>query len=94
MISDEDIHKLSTLSRISVSPEEAESFRGEISSILEYVGQINKVVEKNKVEVYHSLKNVFREDRNPHETGENTEKILAEAPNREGNYVKVKKIIT
>ena len=37
--------------------------------------------------------NVMREDVNPHESGLYTEKILEQAPTREGNYIKVKKIL-
>ena len=37
--------------------------------------------------------NVMREDKDPHEAGLYTEKILEQAPAREGDYIKVKKIL-
>lgn len=92
MISDKDIKKLSTLSRISVSEEEISSISKEISSILDYVGQIDKAVS-NAPSSTHTLINVLREDKNPHESGIRTEDILNEAPDREGNFLKVKKIL-
>lgn len=39
------------------------------------------------------IRNVFREDKNPHLSGEFTEDLLAEAPQRQGEFVKVKKIL-
>ena len=39
------------------------------------------------------VRNVLRPDENPHEPGAFTEEILAEAPKRQGQYVKVKKIL-
>jgi Asp-tRNA(Asn)/Glu-tRNA(Gln) amidotransferase C subunit len=38
-------------------------------------------------------RNAFREDENPHETGKYTESIIKNAPEKEGNYVKVRKIL-
>lgn len=37
--------------------------------------------------------NVMREDTEPHESGIYTEKLLSAAPQREGQYIKVKKIL-
>lgn len=37
--------------------------------------------------------NVMREDGEPHESGLYTEKLLSAAPQREGQYIKVKKIL-
>jgi len=93
MISDKDVQKLSTLSRISVSNDELVSISKEISSILEYVGQIDKAVGGNAPEVSYPIINALREDKNPHDTGAYTEKILSEAPAREKDYIKVKKIL-
>lgn len=39
------------------------------------------------------VRNVFREDQNPNVSGLNTNKILAEAPETEKGYIKVKKIL-
>ena len=39
------------------------------------------------------VRNVLRPDENPHQSGVFTEEILAEAPKRRGQYVKVKKIL-
>lgn len=93
MITTEDIQKLSELSRMKIAPEEQESLRAEIESILGYVDQIKKAASGDVVVEVDGLHNVLREDGEPHSSGEFTEKILATAPAREGGYLKVKKIL-
>ncbi len=94
MISEDDIKKLAELARIEVSDGEAESLGGEISSILEYVGQVKSVVgdEKEGVE-FGPVWNVMREDENPNESGSFSKELIAEFPDKEGDYLKVKKIL-
>jgi aspartyl-tRNA(Asn)/glutamyl-tRNA(Gln) amidotransferase subunit C len=95
MITPEDIEKLSELSRIEVSDEEKISFSKEIDSILGYVGQISELASGSTDEEQTSfVKNVFRKDENPHESGLYTEALLKEAPDTEGGFVKVKKILS
>ncbi len=94
MVSVKEIEKLAELSRIALSPEEKESLRKDMDSILGYVEQIQKVSADlilGKKEL--SPRNVMRADDNPHESGVFTETLLAAAPSREGQYVKVKKIL-
>lgn len=101
MITTEDIQKLAELSRIKIAPEEQESLRAEIESILGYVDQIKKassgasVSETSEIPTIKSgsLHNVMREDAEPHMPSEFTERILSVAPAREGDYLKVKKIL-
>jgi aspartyl-tRNA(Asn)/glutamyl-tRNA(Gln) amidotransferase subunit C len=90
-----DIEKLATLSRISLTPEEKEKMRGEFDSILEYVAAINKIAEHTEKDARSIVAtvNVLREDTEPHESGIYTGTLLSAAPKREGNYVKVKKIL-
>lgn len=94
MITIKDIEKLAELSRIAISPEEKESFRKDMDSILGYVDQIQKVSANLSAEKKAGiLRNVMREDKNPHESGIHTETLISAAPKREGNYLKVKKIL-
>ena len=99
MITLSDIQKLAELSRIKLAPEEQESLRVQIDSILGYIDQIKKAAQVvSSSDAPKSLKaddlhNVMREDVNPHEPGIFTEKVLNSAPFREGNYLKVKKIL-
>ncbi len=94
MIEVKDIEKLASLSRIKITPEEVEKFRTEIDSILLYVAQVQKVpLQKDVLPQAGVVRNVLRDDVNPHESGIHTEALLNEAPDREGNYLRVKKIL-
>ena len=95
-ISDKDIEKLGDLARIKLSEEEKETLKIDIEAILGYVSQIKEVssdIERDMSGKNETLINVMREDENPHESGLYTEKILENAPEREGDYIKVKKIL-
>ena len=92
MITKKDIQNLAELSRIEITPLEAESLTSEIDSILGYVGQIKDAtgdIEK----IIPKLRNVMREDVPTNTKEEYTEKILKNAPSRKDNYLKVKKIL-
>ena len=92
MITKKEIEHLAKLARIELLPEEAKSFTTEIDSILEYVGQI-KNISAEKTEETLTLRNVMRQDAVTHSRGEYTKAILANAPSKENNYIKVKKIL-
>jgi aspartyl-tRNA(Asn)/glutamyl-tRNA(Gln) amidotransferase subunit C len=104
-ITPEEIKKLASLARIRVSEEEVASLGGEIDAILGYIADINKV---SLVEVSNTAAssgsstgaaraNVFREDDDAvfpaTVPGTYTEKLLALSPDRDGSYVRVKKIL-
>jgi aspartyl-tRNA(Asn)/glutamyl-tRNA(Gln) amidotransferase subunit C len=90
----EDIEKLAKLARIELTREEVDEFTGEITSILGYVSDVNEITGSTVGEKrVGALYNVFREDGDPHEPGTYTEDLLREAPEREGQYFKVQKIL-
>lgn len=89
----DDVNKLATLARIDMSEAEKQEFLGNMESILGYVDIIKSAtVEGVKPEV-GELRNVMREDTDPHESGVYTEKITAQFPTRDGDYLKVKQIL-
>lgn len=90
-----DIKALLRLARIDISPEEEAALAADSEKILEFVEQIQKAHSEGGVAALQPgvPMNVFRDDVNPHESGVYTEAILAQAPEREGEYVKVKKIL-
>jgi len=92
MIKGEEVKKLAELARIDITSKEVEKVRKEIESILEYVSEIQKVSEKRASAKKDEPKNVMREDDNPHTGGIYTEAVLNEAPERDGDYIKVKNI--
>jgi len=91
---------LAKLARIELGNEEAENLTHEFEAILDYVKEV-KGVNTNEEILPHqedfAVINVMREDilpaGGPHESGLYTQKILEQAPSREGDYIKVKKIL-
>jgi aspartyl-tRNA(Asn)/glutamyl-tRNA(Gln) amidotransferase subunit C len=93
-IKKEDVLKLATLARIELTPAETESFATDMSSILDYVSEINKITGSGAlVKEVGALYNVMREDTIPHAEGLYTEDLLKAAPFRDGQYLEVKKIL-
>lgn len=89
-----DIEHLAKLSRIAVSDVEADALAKDTTSILGYVSEIEEIAGSTEGEKrVGALFNVMREDSNPHEPGAYTEDLLNLAPERAGQYVKVKKIL-
>lgn len=86
---------LAKLARIELENEEAESLSHEFDAILKYVGEVKKLDKSNKFDKLSKVepRNVMREDVNPHESGIFTQKLLEQTPAREGDYIKVKKIL-
>jgi len=95
MVTPEEVKKLAALARISVSDEELPKFVKEFEGILAYVGQLEKLdIDVKAGAATPALRNVFREDGDPHKKGEWTEKLAEQFPAREGDALSVKQIIS
>jgi len=92
MISSEEIKKLASLSRISIEEEELPSLEKDLNSVLDYVGELQKVGGKEDP-VISEKRNVFRSDGEPHESGVFTDSIIKNAPDHTDDYIKVRKIL-
>lgn len=94
MISREEVLTLATLARLQLSEEEVASLQKDISSILEYVGQVSGAAGERGPQPLH--RNALRED-TPREAGhllhEKEEGLRAAFPEREGDFNVVRKII-
>lgn len=95
----EDIKKLADLARIDMSDNEMQEIAKSFDSILAYVGQVQEVsklkdkdVTERKSDDYF-INNVMREDVVTNKGGEYTEKILKQAPDEDGGFLKVKQIL-
>ncbi len=95
MISKETIKNLADLARIEIKEEETAKLAGEIEAILEYVGQVKSVAGDMKEGVeFGPVRNVMREDvPNPIGPGAFSKELIAEFPDKEGDYLKVRKIL-
>ncbi len=85
--------RLALLSRIDMSDTELVALQGEMESILGYVDKVGELVTEEKVADVGIHRNIMREDEQPHESGAYTEALLDAAPAREGDFMKVKKIL-
>ena len=88
-----DIKKLAELARLDMPEEEMIAMAKDFDPILAYVGQVQEVSELSDIKEEYLLTNIMREDITTNKTGENTEKILAEMPDTEAGFLKVKQIL-
>jgi aspartyl-tRNA(Asn)/glutamyl-tRNA(Gln) amidotransferase subunit C len=94
MITMKELEHLATLARIKLSAEDKESLIKEFDSILDYVDQLKKApVSMDSKGRLGAVKNVMREDVVESTNSESRDVLLNEAPDREGDFVAVKKII-
>ena len=94
MITTQEIEKLANLARIKIDDAEKQSLTKEIDSILAYVDQIKKAtVDMDYTPTSGAVYNVTRPDVPRTISGEDRERILNVAPDREGDFIAVKKII-
>jgi len=90
----EELKKLAELARIEVDTEELSGLQKDMESVLEYVSRVKEIGESAfHVDEGRVPRNVMRDDSGQHESGIYTEELLSLAPQREKNYVKVKKIL-
>ena len=88
-----DVRALAELSRMEVSDEELAKLEQELPAILSFVETIQRA-DVSKVERDPALRNVMREDGEPHESGIYTERLLAQAPAQKDGRVVVKQVIS
>jgi aspartyl-tRNA(Asn)/glutamyl-tRNA(Gln) amidotransferase subunit C len=95
-ISAEQVRHIGLLSRLKLSDEEVALFSEQLSSIVDYFEQLNELDTSTVEPMSHALPihNVFRTD----EPGLTTQPlgpdgVLANAPQREGNFFRVPKVL-
>jgi aspartyl/glutamyl-tRNA(Asn/Gln) amidotransferase C subunit len=91
MISNDDIKHLGDLARLAIPEAEMPVLQRDLDKIVNYVSELGTLPKVLTGEL--GRHNVWRSDDNPTPAGTWTEKILTLAPDREGNYLRVKKII-
>ncbi len=95
MTSAEDVKKLAALARIKIGEAELGKFTKEFDAILAYVGQLGKLdLPKDLKDTKPALRNIFHPDGEPHAAGKYTEQLTKAFPEREGDYLVVKQIIS
>lgn len=93
MSNDFDINKVAKLAYLSLTPERAQLMQKELSAILGYMEQLNKI-DVSRVEAMshvHGSSNINRED--VLEPSTPTEEILANAPDRSGRFIRTPLVV-
>ena len=94
-IESKDIEHLATLARIRLTEEERTALRTEVESIIGYVDQLKKAdVPMDAEGRVGQIKNITRSDEASPVSTDDRERLLDEAPQREKDFIAVKKIIS
>ena len=92
-LSKKDVEYIANLAMLELSEEEKDKYRTQLAKILDYVSKLNQLDTENIEPTAHvlPLQNVFREDEV--DTSLSQKEVLSNAPEKEDNYFKVKKVI-
>lgn len=93
MIEEKDIEALAKLARIEIEEDQKKGLIKDLEAVLGYVSDVQNASDVKVEHIAGTLRNVMREDANPHASGLFTKDIIAEAPSEKDGYVKVKKIL-
>lgn len=92
LLTEDEVKKISLLCRIDLSDDEIKKFQKELSLVLDYVSELNKVDTSGVEEISQvtGLSNVFRLDRE--QGSEIREKIIESFPESKDGFLKIKSI--
>ncbi len=92
-ITQEEVRHIALLARLTLSPEEEKAFTVELSRILQYMEKLNELHTEGIEPMAHAVEvpTPFREDK-PQSSAE-AAALLQNAPEREGPFFKVPKIL-
>lgn len=92
-IDEQEVRHVAHLSRLRLGDQEIRRLSRELSAILDYMDQLNRLDTAEVEPTAHPLpvRNVFREDRTQESLGPDS--ALANAPQREGTFFRVPKVL-
>jgi aspartyl-tRNA(Asn)/glutamyl-tRNA(Gln) amidotransferase subunit C len=93
MISKDDVQKLADLAHLAVADTELEKIAGEMDSILAYVSDVSKLASEEGEREKDDIYNVMRDDVVTNESRQYSDDIIAQFPDKERGYLRVKKIL-
>ena len=93
-ITSKDVRKVAELARLEISDDQIQLYTSQLEKILGYVAQLEKVNTENIVPTTRAVEvvNVLREDSVSKTTIR--EDLLNQAPQREGDFFRVPKILS
>lgn len=92
MISEDDVEHAANLARIEITEEEKAKFAKDLSEIIDYVAELEKAPTENieAINQISNLENIARPDEIAPSLS--NEKVFQNAPEKEENFIKVKKV--
>lgn len=92
-LSRESVQRIAILARLRLTADEESEITGQLDRILSYMDKLNELDTANIELFNHDIDNLsaLREDKVANQP--NTDALLANAPDRDGNFFKVPKII-
>ena len=95
-ISSDDVRKVSKLCRLEIPENDIEKYSNQLEGILEYIAQLERIDTLNVPPTTRAVEvvNVFREDTIVSSSSDVRDKILDLAPQREGEFFRVPKILS
>lgn len=94
-ITKEQVNKIAELARLEMSEKETEKMQKDLAEILGYIDMLKEVDIANIEPTNYSVRqeNIMREDNAEKAGDEIVKDMLAQAPEKQGNYIKVKEIL-
>lgn len=93
MITRKEIDNLCALSRIGATDAEKDALQKDLQNILGYVQQVADIEIPADTQPWYPVTNVMRPDSQAYPPKMFTEKLLEQAPARDGDFVKVQKVL-
>ncbi len=93
MIEEKDVRRIARLARLRLGPDEAVELRNQLGKILDWMAELSEL-DTSHVEPTASvlgLSNIMRDDRR--EDFPEPQRLLANAPDREGPFFKVRRVL-
>ncbi len=93
MLTENDVKYVANLARLELKEEEVNKFANQLSEILKYIEKLNEVDTENIEPMAHAveIETPMRDDIVKNANGK--ESALLNAPEKEGDYFKVPKVI-
>jgi aspartyl-tRNA(Asn)/glutamyl-tRNA(Gln) amidotransferase subunit C len=87
------VRRIARLARIKVSDAEAQALQGELSGILDWVAQLDEVKTDGVEPMTRVIPMTLRQRTDEVTDGEIPDKVVANAPQREGQFYVVPKVV-
>ena len=95
-ITSDDVRKVAKLCRLEIPDDDIEKYSNQLEGILEYIAQLERIDTVNVPPTTRAVEvvNVFREDTVTSTNSDVRDKLLELAPQREGEFYRVPKILS